>query len=163
MGLGSDAGSATAVARTRAGDHLGPFVRGGSRAGGAALADRALVLVANRLCVPASEHGLARWLDNDFVCDRHGRRWLVQWRDEQERQTSRTPLVQVAFGQLQQWYRTLDELYAGKAEIERELFLRLRNLLSLKAEVVFYDVTSTYFEGHGPPVLVDCSVSSRTN
>src|ERR1700741_3801720 len=126
---------------------------GGSRAGGGALAERALVLVANRLCAPASEHGLARWLDNDFVCDRHGRRWLVQWRDEQERQTSRTPRVQVAFGQLQQWYRTLDQLYAGKPQIERELFLRLRDLFSLKPDLVFYDVTSTYFEGHGPPRL----------
>jgi hypothetical protein len=120
---------------------------------GAALADRALVLVANRLCAPASEHGLARWLDNDFVCDRHGHRWLVQWRDAQERQRSRTPRVRVAFGQLQQWYRTLDQLYAHKQEIERELFLRRRDLFSLKADLVFYDLTSTYFEAHGPPTL----------
>src|SRR3972149_4081955 len=42
---------------------------------GRALADRALVLVANRLCAPTSEHGLARWLETDFVCDRQGRRW----------------------------------------------------------------------------------------
>jgi transposase len=61
--------------------------------------------------------------------------------------------VRVAFGQLQQWYRTLDQLYAGKQEIERELFLRLRDSFSLKADLVFYDVTSTYFEGHGPPTL----------
>jgi len=123
------------------------------RLSGTALADRALVLVANRLCAPASEHGLARWLDNDFACDRHGRRWRVKWRDEQERQCSRNPRVRVEFAQLQQWYRTLDQLYAGKAEIERELFLRLRDLFSLKADLVFYDVTSTYFEGHGPPRL----------
>ena len=48
---------------------------------------------------------------------------------------------------------TLDQLYAGKPQIERELFLRLRDLFSLKADLVFYDVTSTYFEGHGPPGL----------
>jgi transposase len=128
-------------------------LKGRSRAASAALADRALVLVANRLCAPSSEHGLARWLDNDFVCDRRGRRWRVKWREERERKTSRTPRVRVEFGQLQQWYRTLDELYAAKAEIERELFLRLRDLFSLKADVVIYDVTSTYFEGHGPPLL----------
>jgi hypothetical protein len=40
---------------------------------GAALADRALVLVANRLWAAAREHGRARWLDNDCVCDRHRR------------------------------------------------------------------------------------------
>src|SRR4030067_1268258 len=47
---------------------------------GRALADRALVLVANRLCAPTSEHGLARWLETDFVCDRQGRRWRPAWR-----------------------------------------------------------------------------------
>src|SRR5215469_7671440 len=36
------------------------------------LADRALVLVANRLTTPGSEHALAQWLENDFVCDRSG-------------------------------------------------------------------------------------------
>ena len=41
------------------------------------LSDRALVLVANRLTAPGSEHGLARWLETDFVCDRDGRRWLA--------------------------------------------------------------------------------------
>jgi hypothetical protein len=57
----------------------------------------------------------------------------------------------VACGQLQQWYRTLDKLYAGKPERERELFLRLRARLSLKAALVFYALTSTYFAGPGPP------------
>src|SRR6266851_4267746 len=40
------------------------------------LADRALALVTNRLCEPTSEHGMARWLETDFVCDRWGRRWF---------------------------------------------------------------------------------------
>src|SRR4030067_3227341 len=53
---------------------------GGGRGDGRALADRALVLVANRLCAPTSEHGLARWLETDFVCDRQGRRWRPAWR-----------------------------------------------------------------------------------
>jgi hypothetical protein len=55
------------------------------------LSDRALVLVVNRLTAPGSEHGLARWLETDFVCDRHGRRWLAEWRDDAERIASRTP------------------------------------------------------------------------
>src|SRR5262245_27623509 len=42
------------------------------------LSDRALVLVANRLCAPTSEHGVARWLESDFICDRYGRRWVPQ-------------------------------------------------------------------------------------
>jgi len=35
-------------------------------------ADRALVLIANRLIRPSSEHSVARWLESDFVCDRQG-------------------------------------------------------------------------------------------
>jgi hypothetical protein len=53
---------------------------GRGRPDGVALSERALVLVANRLCAPTSEHGLARWLDTDFVCDRQGRRWMPVWR-----------------------------------------------------------------------------------
>src|SRR6266508_1550529 len=129
---------------------------GGRGAGdGVALADRALVLVANRLCAPTSEHGLARWLETDFVCDRRGRRWLPQWRDDAERRASRRPRVRVSFRQLKQWYRTLDQLFARRVAIEHGLYLRLRDLFSLKVDCVFYDLTSTYFEGHGPPLLVD--------
>jgi transposase len=120
---------------------------------GVALADRALVLVANRLCAPTSEHGLARWLETDFVCDRRGRRWLPQWRDDAERRASRQPRVRVSFRQLKQWYRTLDQLAARRLAIEDELYLRLRDLFSLKVDCVFYDLTSTYFEGHGPALL----------
>lgn len=120
---------------------------------GVTLCERAWVLVANRLCRPTSEHGLASWLETDFVCDRHGRRYLAQWRDEAERAASRTPRVRVALRQLKQWYRTLDQLHARKSTIERELYFRLRDLFSLKVDVVFYDLTSTYFEGQGPPPL----------
>lgn len=120
---------------------------------GVALADRALVLVANRLCEPTSEHGLARWLETDFVCDRQGRRWLPAWRPDPERRASRSPRVRVAARQLGQWYRTLDQLGARKVRIERELYLRLRDLFSLKVDLVLFDLTSTYFEGQGPPGL----------
>lgn len=130
-------------------DRLG----GRGPADGVALADRALVLVTNRLCAPTSEHGLARWLETDFVCDRRGRRWRPVWRDDAERRASRLPRVRVAFRQLKQWYRTLDQLGARKATVEHELYLRLRDLFSLNVDLVFYDLTSTYFEGQGPATL----------
>jgi transposase len=117
------------------------------------LADRALVLVANRLCAPSSEHGLARWLETDFVCDRRGEVWKPAWRQDAERLASARPRVRVASGQLTGWYRTLDQLQARQTEIERELYLHLRTLFSLKVDMVFYDLTSTYFEGAGPPKL----------
>jgi len=123
------------------------------------LSDRALVLVVNRLTAPGSEHGLARWLETDFVCDRHGRRWLAAWRDDGERTASRTPRVRVELRQLKGWYRTLDQLLERKAEIEHALFVMLRDLFSLKVDMVFYDLTSTYFEGHGPPAIALCGHS----
>ena len=117
----------------------------------ATASDRALVLVANRLSAPTSEHGLARWLETDFVCDRHGRQWVPAWRDDSKRMMSRTPRVRVEARQLQQWYRTLDQLLKHKNEIEHALYLTLRDLFSLRVDMVFYDLTSTYFEGRGPP------------
>lgn len=123
---------------------------GRSKKDGVALSDRALVLVANRLCAPSSEHGLAGWLDTDYVCDREGRRWVASWRSEQERKHSKSPRVRVDSKQLQQWYRTLDQLQARKQRLEEQLYLQLRDLFSLKVDMVLYDVTSTYFEGEGP-------------
>ena len=108
-------------------------------------ADRAFVLVANRLVRPSSEHGLARWLETDFVCDRQGRRFVPRWQ--------RKGRVQVHFQQLQAWYRTLDRLTAAQSAIEVSLYQRLRDLFSLQPDLVLYDLTSTYFEGHGPADL----------
>jgi transposase len=119
---------------------------------GAAVADRALALVTNRLCEATSEHGMARWLETDFVCDRYGKRWLPQWRDDGERLASKRPRVRVKDSQLRRWYQTLDRLITHKKEIEKKLFLRLRNLFSLNVDLVFYDLTSTYFEGNGPNI-----------
>jgi transposase len=59
----------------------------------------------------------------------------------------------VDWRQLDGWYRTLDKLLDAKADIERELYARLRDLFSLKPELVLYDITSTYFEGSGPQAL----------
>jgi transposase len=117
------------------------------------LADRAFVLVANRLICPGSEHALAQWLETDYICDRQGRRWTAQWRDDDERCASRSPRVRVHPSQLQRWYRTLDQLYALKSEIEVELYKHLRDLFSLEVDFALYDLTSTYFQGHGPTPL----------
>jgi transposase len=108
-------------------------------------ADRVFVLVANRLVRPCSEHGLARWLESDFVCDRQGRRFVPRWQ--------RRGRVQVHAQQLQAWYRTLDRLTAAKNAIEVALYQQLRDLFSLQPDLVLYDITSTYFEGQGPEGL----------
>src|SRR5205823_10270748 len=112
------------------------------RAKGVPFADRAFVLVANRLVAPASEHGLAGWLETDFVCDRTGRRFIPHWHQRRR--------VRIHPRQLDAWYRTLDQLRAAKDRIEVALYHRLRDLFSLKPDSVLYDITSTYFEGAGP-------------
>jgi transposase len=106
---------------------------------------RVLALIANRLVRPCSEHALAEWLETDYVCDRAGRRYLPRWKQQRR--------VQVAWVQLQCWYRTLDHLLLNKDRLEVALYERLRTLFDFEAELVFYDLTSTYFEGHGPPEL----------
>jgi transposase len=106
---------------------------------------RVLVLIANRLTRPSSEHALAEWLETDYVCDRDGRRYVPCWKAQRR--------VQVDFTQLQRWYRTLDHLLLNKDQIEVALYERLRTLFDFQAELVLYDLTSTYFEGHGPPTL----------
>jgi transposase len=136
-------------------DRVGPP----ERRDGPRFADRVLVLLASRLCRPSSEHGLARWLETDFVCDRLGRRFVPAWRDDQERRQSKRPRVRVQAQQLGAWYRTLDQLVAEKSRIELELFLQLRDLFSLEVELVFYDITSTYFEGRGPATLAQYGYS----
>jgi transposase len=112
------------------------------RAKGVPFTDRAFVLVANRLIAPASEHGLAGWLETDFVCDRKGRRFIPHWHQRRR--------VRIHPRQLDAWYRTLDQLHAAKDQIEVALYHRLRDLFSLKPDLVLYDITSTYFEGAGP-------------
>jgi transposase len=112
------------------------------KAKGVPFADRAFVLIANRLIRPASEHGLAGWLETDFVCDRQGQRFVPNWHQYKR--------VRVHFQQLEAWYRTLDQLVAAKEKIEVALYDRLRDLFSLKPDLVLYDITSTYFEGAGP-------------
>ena len=112
------------------------------KAKGVPFADRAFALVANRLIAPTSEHGLAGWLETDFVCDRTGRRFLPHWH--------RRRRVRVHPRQLDAWYRTLDQLLKAKDRIEVALYHRLRDLFSFRPDLVLYDITSTYFEGAGP-------------
>jgi len=47
-------------------------------------------------------------------------------------------------------YRTLEQLIKRKDGIEVGIFRELQRTLGLKADIVFYDLTSSYFEGEGP-------------
>jgi transposase len=103
---------------------------------------RVLALIANRLTRPGSEHALGAWLESDYVCDRRGSRYIPCWKQRGR--------VQIHPTQLQCWYRTLDHLLLNKDKIEVALYQRLRDLFDFQPVLVFYDLTSTYFAGHGP-------------
>jgi transposase len=103
---------------------------------------RVLALIANRLTRPGSEHALGAWLESDYVCDRRGSRYVACWKQQGR--------VQIDLTQLQCWYRTLDHLLLNKDKIEVALYQRLRDLFDFQPDLVFYDLTSTYFAGHGP-------------
>jgi hypothetical protein len=103
---------------------------------------RVLALLVNRLVKPGSEHALAAWLETDYIVDRAGRRYVPCWKQQGR--------VQVDLGQLQRWYRTLDHLLLNKDSLEVALYHRLRDLFDFRPDLVLYDLTSTYFEGHGP-------------
>jgi transposase len=126
---------------------LGPLLDAGGSPlrHGQLLSERLFPLLANRLTRPASEHGLAPWLEEFYVCTSQGRRWKPQWKPSRR--------VQVSFQQLQLWYQTLDDLLAQKARLEKDLYRELRHLFSFEPDLVFYDLTSTYFEGAGPASL----------
>ena len=86
-------------------------------------------MVFNRLLAPKSELAISQWRD---------RLWWPQFASE--------PL------QVQHLYRALDALLEIKEPLEEQLFARVQHLFNLKVDVVFYDLTSSYFEGEGPPL-----------
>ena len=112
------------------------------------VAETAFVLLANRLTAPRSEHGLARWLETFYVPDRHGRRWLPDLVPAEE--VTPEQRVRVEDRQLAVWYRTLDALRAARQAIETALYVRVRDLFSLKVDLVLYDVTNAYFARRSP-------------
>lgn len=82
------------------------------------------LMVVNRLCDPRSKLGLLAWLEG-------------VWVPGIDRET-------VTYDNL---LRAMDFLIERKQEIEREVFESVRTLFDEELEMVFYDLTSSYFEG----------------
>ena len=105
------------------GPQLRVFLNGTEKA--APLEEAAFAMVLNRLCDPQSKLGVSEWIDTVY-------------RPEFESL------------QLQHFYRALDFLAEYKDKLEVQLFERIRNLFNMELDLVFWDTTSTYFEGDGP-------------
>ena len=77
------------------------------------------LLASNRLYKPGSDLSACEWINKEAFADK-----------VKEHQI----------------YRALDLLAEKKREIEQKIFNKLRKRLNLKVDLVFYDLTSTYFE-----------------
>lgn len=91
------------------------------------VADMVKVMVLNRACDPNSKLGVMRWLNTVHIPDLN--------------------CGQVDYHHL---LRALDYLIEAKESIEKELFNQLLTVFSPSVDLVFYDLTSSYFEGDGP-------------
>lgn len=82
------------------------------------------IMVLCRLIKPRSKLGMIRWLKQLYL-----------------------PELEDNVPEPHHFYRAMDYLIEMKDQLEKHLYLRLTDLLSLKLTLVFYDMTSSYFEG----------------
>jgi len=90
------------------------------------------MLVSNRLYKPASDLSACEWINKEAFTK-----------------------IKVKEHQV---YRALDLLAEKKEEIEKKIFNKLKKNLNLKVDLVFYDLTSTYFESSNSD-LAKCGYS----
>ena len=103
-------------------------------------------MVVNRLCDPQSKLGLVDWTDQRGNLHR-GWQGQVQW-----------PSGNAELDH-NQYLRVMDRLHPHRQELEDQLFARITDLLSLPLRLIFYDLTSTYFEGEGVCELAEYGYS----
>lgn len=90
-----------------------------------------MIMVINRLIAPKSKLSVAEW---------YKRIYLPKAMDNKKLN-------------YQHFYRALDYLQSKKEDIERDIYLSLIDLFSIEVDIVFYDLTSSYFEG------AECEIS----
>lgn len=103
-------------------------------------------MVVNRLCDPTSKLGLVDWTDERGNLHR-GWQGQAQWPSGTEALDHN------------HYLRSMDRLHPHRQQIEDRLFVRLTDLFSLPLQLVFYDLTSTYFEGDGVCELAEYGYS----
>jgi len=111
------------------------------------------MMVTNKLSDPTSKLGILEWLKGVW--------WPDHGFDPQVFNESLAPEEQEKLlkKEVMKFYRALDHLLKMKKPLEKHLYLELRDLFSLKVDLVFYDVTSSYFEGQGPSALAKKGLS----
>lgn len=85
------------------------------------------IMLTNRLIAPKSKLAITKWQERIYI------------------ESPTKP-------KYQHYLRALDYLAKSKERLESLLFNRLTDLFSLKLNLIFYDLTSTYFEGKRCPL-----------
>ena len=88
------------------------------------------VMALNRLVSPKSKLSLDNWLKEQYI-----------------------PGVNREKIKVHHYYRALDIVEESKKEFEKWVYEHITNLLNFDLSLVFYDLTSSYFEGEGPEGL----------
>jgi transposase len=111
------------------------------------------MMVVNKLSDPESKLGIFRWLtkvwwpDSGFPEELHNE----SLRPEEQKELAQKEVMKL--------YRAMDEMIEKKEELERHIYHKLRDLFSIKVDIIFYDLTSSYFEGRGPEGLATLGYS----
>lgn len=108
-----------------------------------------LMMIVNKLSDPKSKLGIFEWL---------GRVWWPEHGFEErvlegKKEVAVAEKDKIAKREVMKFYRALDHLLGMKEKIENHLYGQFRDLFHLGVDLVFYDLTSSYFEGEGPEGL----------
>lgn len=107
------------------------------------------MMVVNKLSDPRSKLGIFEWLSRVW--------WPEHGFDEKVLEGKRKVEVEekerIAKREVMKFYRALDHLLGMKKKIENHLYGQFRDLFNMEVDLVFYDLTSSYFEGEGPEGL----------
>lgn len=107
------------------------------------------MMVVNKLSDPRSKLGIFEWLSRVWWPE-HGFDEKVL---EEKRKVEVEEKERIAKREVMKFYRALDHLLGMKKKIENHLYGRFRDLFNVEVDLVFYDLTSSYFEGEGPEGL----------
>lgn len=107
------------------------------------------MMVVNKLSDPRSKLGILEWLSGVWWPEHGFSEKVLETIGEIEDGEKE----KIAKREVMKFYRALDHLLEMKEEIENHLYWRFRDLFSMEVDLIFYDLTSSYFEGKGPEGL----------
>lgn len=111
------------------------------------------MMVVNKLSDPESKLGIFRWLARVW--------WPDSGFPEELYNESLDPKQQKGLSRKEamKFYRAMDEMIKKKEELENHIYHKLRDLFSIEVDIIFYDLTSSYFEGEGPGEIASLGYS----